>query len=556
MRPWILGGLFLLAGAFAFRLAARYVERRIVTRIEAAAARIGARVTFDQLRVGLFPPVRMTGIVIDKPGQWAARIESLSISPWLLGPRGFSLIGRVHMGAWHLTLPADLELRLYPSAWDVDPGRSLTLRSPVEGLTLTSTSGPGGRVFDVRASQVPIDRLAAFELEDSSSRLLGILDGEAHVEGEPRLGLQARWRFEAIGARTTGKVIVTPAPKEARLEVSATIEDLDFTRLFRAVGLQLPDSGDTLGSLSGTVRASGLLYDPATLAVIQQFDFTPPQRKPPSITRLRSAFVHEIAGIKGARKRIDVSPSSPDFVALSDVPPLFIRALLIAEDAAFFSHPGLDLTELPRALATNWARGEAVRGASTITQQLAKNLFLTREKSLHRKLKELSFSFLLESTLGKQRILEIYLNIIEWGPGLYGLRPAARHYFDKEPQALTPREIAFLVTLIPGPVKYQGSFKGGEMKRGFETLVLNLLVKLRSVDALSEEEYQDALADTLVFRGPPPEIDGTEGGRERSVNPVKDADLLGEPAAPASDHDSKDQGGDDDQNKGRFSRHG
>jgi len=97
--------------------------------------------------------------------------------------------------------------------------------------------------------------------------------------------------------------------------------------------------------------------------------------------------------------------------------------------------------------------------------------------------------------------------VIEWGPGLYGLRPAARHYFDKEPQALSPREIAFLVSMIPGPLKYQASIQGGEVRRGFDTLVNNLLVKVRSVDAITEEEFQQALAETLVFRGPPPMLD-------------------------------------------------
>jgi monofunctional biosynthetic peptidoglycan transglycosylase len=176
--------------------------------------------------------------------------------------------------------------------------------------------------------------------------------------------------------------------------------------------------------------------------------------------------------------------------------------LLIAEDAAFFSHRGLDLTELPKALAANWAKGGAVRGASTITQQLAKNLFLSREKSLRRKLQELALAFLLESALGKDRILEIYLNVIEWGPALHGLRPAARHYFGKDPRALSPKEIAFLVVLIPGPVKYQRSFNEGALTSGLEPLVINLLAKLRSVDALSEEEYLAARAETLEFRRP------------------------------------------------------
>ena len=98
-----------------------------------------------------------------------------------------------------------------------------------------------------------------------------------------------------------------------------------------------------------------------------------------------------------------------------------MRTLLLTEDTGFYGHRGIDLRELPSALLTNWSRG-----ASTITQQLAKNLFLSRDKQLGRKLQELAITFLLESALGKDRILEIYLNIIEWGPHLRGLRPAAR----------------------------------------------------------------------------------------------------------------------------------
>ena len=96
----------------------------------------------------------------------------------------------------------------------------------------------------------------------------------------------------------------------------------------------------------------------------------------------------------------------------------------------------------------------------------------------------------------------LFLQRIEWGPQLYGLRPAARHYFGKEPDALTPKEMAFLVVMIPGPVKYQRSFHEGALSAGLEPLVVNLLAKLRSVDALSEDEYQAALAETLAFRRP------------------------------------------------------
>jgi monofunctional biosynthetic peptidoglycan transglycosylase len=147
---------------------------------------------------------------------------------------------------------------------------------------------------------------------------------------------------------------------------------------------------------------------------------------PPAISRLRGDFVFHSDDGPGRHRPINVSLSSADFIALQDVPPLFVRTLLLAEDAGFYGHRGIDLRELPSALVTNWSRGDAARGASTITQQLAKNLFLSRDKEVGRKLQELAITFLLESALGKDRILEIYLNIIEWGPTCVdcGPRPA------------------------------------------------------------------------------------------------------------------------------------
>ena len=150
---------------------------------------------------------------------------------------------------------------------------------------------------------------------------------------------------------------------------------------------------------------------------------------------------------------------------------------------------------------TDWSRGGAARGASTLTQQLAKNLFLSRDKQVGRKLQELAITFLLESALGKNRILEIYLNIIEWGPDLRGLRPAALHYFNCEPQALTPAQIAFLVSIIPGPIKYQVSFAHGTPGPGLTVLIDTLLAKLRSVHAISDEEYSQALSQPILVAG-------------------------------------------------------
>jgi membrane peptidoglycan carboxypeptidase len=249
--------------------------------------------------------------------------------------------------------------------------------------------------------------------------------------------------------------------------------------------------------------------------VKQRVDFTPPAAPIPALERLRAPFLQDVRPPHGQPRLLLVGPESTDFIALIDVPPVFVRALLLSEDAGFYGHHGLDFAEMSVALATNWVRGTPARGASTITQQLAKNLFLTREKSVSRKLSEAALALLLDSTLGKQRVLEIYLNVIEWGPDIYGLRSASRHYFGKEPQELTIKETAFLVALIPGPIKYQRSFRDGALSPAFESLVANVLTKLRSVDAIDEAQYETALAEPLLIR---PSAAPLEGNTDVRVN--------------------------------------
>jgi monofunctional glycosyltransferase len=127
------------------------------------------------------------------------------------------------------------------------------------------------------------------------------------------------------------------------------------------------------------------------------------------------------------------------------------RAVIEAEDAAFWQHDGLDLRQIRESLQINIERGELARGASTITQQLAKNLYLTPEKTFIRKIKELMIARRLEAELPKERILEIYLNVIEWGDGVYGIEAAARTYFRKPAAQLGMEEAALLAGAIVNP---------------------------------------------------------------------------------------------------------
>ena len=127
------------------------------------------------------------------------------------------------------------------------------------------------------------------------------------------------------------------------------------------------------------------------------------------------------------------------------------RAVIVTEDSAFWQHEGVDYEQLRESMETNWERGEFARGASTITQQLAKNLYLSPTKNPLRKLRELMITRRLEVELTKQRILEIYLNVIEWGDGVWGAEAAARRYFRKSAADLNATESALLAGAIANP---------------------------------------------------------------------------------------------------------
>jgi len=139
------------------------------------------------------------------------------------------------------------------------------------------------------------------------------------------------------------------------------------------------------------------------------------------------------------------------WVAYRHISPDLTRAVLVAEDDLFWQHEGLDLDQLQESLATDWARGRLARGGSTITQQLAKNLYLSPSKNPLRKLRELLIARRLEVELKKARILELYLNVIEWGDGVYGAEAASRAYFGVGAADVSPQQAALLAAAIVNP---------------------------------------------------------------------------------------------------------
>ena len=187
-----------------------------------------------------------------------------------------------------------------------------------------------------------------------------------------------------------------------------------------------------------------LLFEIFTLPIFSIFSL---DTKNPKETALMQQRLEE-AKVQGKVLGINYR-----WVPLSKIPKHVRMAILVAEDGAFFSHAGVDWHEVWESVEANWEEGRIVRGGSTITQQLAKNLFLSTSRDPIRKLKELLITWILEARLTKKRILELYLNIIEWGPGVFGIEAAAQRHFHKPASQLTMEEGARLAAVIPSPLR-------------------------------------------------------------------------------------------------------
>jgi hypothetical protein len=258
------------------------------------------------------------------------------------------------------------------------------------------------------------------------------------------------------------------------------------------------------GTLDARISVSGPLLAPGAWSVEAGLDLSrlreAARRAPP--VSLRSPFLHHPQVERGRPATVAVGPGNPDFVPVAELPIHVTRAVTASEDAGFFAHSGFDFEELRNALEQGAEAGRVVRGGSTITQQIAKNLFLSREKTLARKVREAAITIALEATVPKPRLLEIYLNIAEWGPGVWGIGPAARHWFGKDARLLTPKEAAFLATVIPNPVRYHFMWNRGTVSDAWEQRVHELLLTMTEQGTLSEDELVAALDQPIVFARP------------------------------------------------------
>lgn len=208
----------------------------------------------------------------------------------------------------------------------------------------------------------------------------------------------------------------------------------------------------------------------------------------PSIANVNDCFTTSMF-------QVELCPKKAGYVRFNQLPKHLTASLIASEDATFYFHKGFDWDEIKDSLEKSLDAGRWVRGGSTITQQLAKNLYLTKEKSLTRKLKEFFISQQLEQKLTKPQIIEKYFNVVEFAKGVYGIQKGAYHYFQKSPGELTPAESAYLVSLLPNPIKYSSAFHARkELSNYNKRRVTRLLSLLKRQGTIGESEYNYEVA--------------------------------------------------------------
>lgn len=341
-------------------------------------------------------------------------------------------------------------------------------RSPVRRIAMS---------FSGEADWNPLER----RLEVSRAQI-GLGDARAHLSGS------IEWPEDHFLVDVTA----TLPPTECNTAVSAIPADLlaeatAFTfrgRIGGQVVLQM-DSRDLDATVLRIDVADGCIFE-----TVPAFA---------DIGRFSTSFVHRVVEPDGTEFQMETGPETLRWTPISQVSPFFVQAVLGHEDGGFFRHSGFSVPSIRLALIRNIRQGRYVYGASTITMQLVKNVFLHREKTLARKVQEVLLTWWIESVMQKQQIIELYLNVIEFGPEIYGIRAASMHYFGCSPAQLGPAQSAYLATILPNPKGLHSHWEQNQLPDRHRRRVARFIRTLGSRARYDAEAVEYALAELEHF---------------------------------------------------------
>ncbi|HVU00626.1 MAG TPA: biosynthetic peptidoglycan transglycosylase [Polyangiaceae bacterium] len=487
----------------------------------------------------------------------------------------------VRRGSEHLNVgPAKIVMRREPAFVEVSVTSSS--REGATPLALAVTLPDGDAAVDAEVSGGPL-RLSTLGVRDGDFGLFDVGRAEVRVQGKASLGSDGR--TVVLSGRADLDALSVNEPKLARDPVAglsfgvggdATFATdgsrIDVRELSVNVGkvtlrgrgtLERSEGDAKVGAhlevplaacedlLASTPRALVPLFSGLTLSgtFTLSGDVTFDTRKPADTRvtfsgangcrvtavpeslapdRFKRPFQRTVRGADGRDVLVESGPGSADWVPLFDVSSFVPTAVVVLEDAHFFTHDGFDGKSLEDSIQDDLRAGRFVRGGSTVSMQLAKNLYLAREKTLSRKLQEAVLTLLLEQTLGKEGILELYLNVVEFGPGLYGIGPAARHYFGVTPKELSLAQSLYLISLLPNP-KVHHFKRDGTLTDAWAEYLRHLMDIAHKIRRVTDSELADGQKEIVRFgvaaERPPeePAVEGSESSDVLGMEPREDA---------------------------------
>ena len=430
--------------------------------------------TFSSERRDASPSLSVHVSLPTDAGDVSATLEGGPVSLSLLGieegTAGLVDVGHATVtGTAHLTLAGDGT----GASFDAQLGaRDLSLRQRRLAFDVVR-----GMDVDLRARGAATDH-GELRLDDFAASL-----GALHVAGSGELNqkpdhVSASVRFELPS--TTCDSLLGSVP-------TALLPALQGTRM------------------SGTFGARGrFAFDTRTLDdLLLEYDIQDECREtevptPLARQRFKEPFAHRIYLPDGSTGEQTTGPGSGNWTPLARISPYMQVAVMTTEDGAFPHHHGFNRSAIRASIISNLKARRFVRGASTITMQLAKNLFLSRDKTLSRKLEEVIFTDYLEQTFSKDELMELYLNVIEFGPAVYGITAASEYYFGRDPDELNFAECLFLSSLLPSPIRYGSMRDVAQLPDGWMRGVHNLMTIANKRGLVTDAELAEGLAEPIA----------------------------------------------------------